>query len=364
MRNNPSERNIIAALQAVDWNFTGATTMRNTVHTLHWFPGNFIPEIPAYLIQILSDEGEIVLDPFCGSGTTGIEALRLRRTAWQSDVNRASIEVARGKLAVCAGSSLVPKLTAFVNSEALGSLSRPSAGSVSEHPHVDARKWFHADTYADLRYLWHQIDVLPRSRLKQVLQMVFSDTLFACASTSGVATSGGGRRRHHWGWIADNVVPSKPVRHDANRLFRERVIRAITAIQSSPPSSSRASVLLRQDARQLAIRDESVDLVVTSPPYLGMIDYTLASRVEYLWMGWSLKPDRQREIGPRFRRNRSNTVDGVSSCNVYVRLRDRASASRRQILRNCDRSVAEIPRCDTGGHYPIFEIPEGHLGAI
>lgn len=309
MRNNPSERNIIAALQAVDWNFTGATTMRNTVHTLHWFPGNFIPEIPAYLIQILSDEGEIVLDPFCGSGTTGIEALRLRRTAWQSDVNRASIEVARGKLAVCAGSSLVPKLTAFVNSEALGSLFRPSAGSVSEHPHVDARKWFHADTYADLRYLWHQIDVLPRSRLKQVLQMVFSDTLFACASTSGVATSGGGRRRHHWGWIADNVVPSKPVRHDANRLFRERVIRAITAIQSNPPSSSRASVLLRQDARQLAIRDESVDLVVTSPPYLGMIDYTLASRVEYLWMGWSLEADKTREIGPRFRRNRSNTVD-------------------------------------------------------
>ena len=308
MRNSPSQKKIVAALQAVDWNFTGATTMRNTVHTLHWFPGNFIPEIPAYLIQILSDEGDIVLDPFCGSGTTGVEALRLKRTAWQSDVNRASLEVARGKLAACAGSSLVAELTAFVNSQALGSLFRHSAAPVSEHAHADVRKWFHADTYADLRYLWHQIDTLPLSRLKQVLLMVFSDTLFACASTSGIATSGGARRRHHWGWIADNVIPSKPVRHDANRLFRERVLRAISVIQSNSASSAHASVLLRQDARELAMRDESVDLVVTSPPYLGMIDYTLANRVEYLWMGWSLEADKAKEIGPRFRRNRSNTV--------------------------------------------------------
>ena len=273
--------------------------MRNTVHTLHWFPGNFIPEIPAYLIQILSDEGDIVLDPFCGSGTTGVEALRLKRTAWQSDVNRASLEVARGKLAACAGSSLVAELTAFVNSQALGSLFRHSAAPVSEHAHADVRKWFHADTYADLRYLWHQIDTLPLSRLKQVLLMVFSDTLFACASTSGIATSGGARRRHHWGWIADNVIPSKPVRHDANRLFRERVLRAISVIQSNSASSAHASVLLRQDARELAMRDESVDLCR---------DLTALSRHDRLHVG---EPSRISVDGlvPRSRQGKRNRAE-------------------------------------------------------
>jgi DNA methylase len=303
-----SDQKIIANLGSVDWNFIGATTMRNTVHTLHWFPGNFIPEIPSYLIQILSNEGDVVFDPFCGSGTTGIEALRLGRLSWQSDVNRSSLQVACGKLATLTCEGLRGELKEFLASQALGSLFRPLSAEATEAPCLRALKWFHADTFADLRHLSYVIDSLPLSELKRSLRMLFSDTLFACLSTAGSATSGGTRRRHHWGWIADNVIPAKPVRHDATALFRNRVLRAIEVIKSNASLTTRGSLLLRQDARCLAIPDESVDLVVTSPPYLGMIDYTLASRIDYLWSGWPIEADKANEIGPRFSRNRSNAV--------------------------------------------------------
>ena len=94
------DTSIISKLERVDWNFPGATTLQNSVHSLHRFPGNFIPQVPSYLIQILSNPGDLVLDPFCGSGTTGVEALILGRSVFQSDVNRASIQVAEGKLAM------------------------------------------------------------------------------------------------------------------------------------------------------------------------------------------------------------------------------------------------------------------------
>ena len=42
-------------------------------------------------------------DPFCGSGTTGIEAIRLGRCCRQSDINRSSVHVASGKLAAFSG---------------------------------------------------------------------------------------------------------------------------------------------------------------------------------------------------------------------------------------------------------------------
>ena len=46
----------------------------------------------------------------------------------------------------------------------------------------------------------------------------------------------------------------------------------------------------------MSLSTDCADLIVTSPPYLGMIDYAAASRLTYLWYGWSLADDRKAEI--------------------------------------------------------------------
>lgn len=42
-------------------------------------PAMFPPEIPEYIIKMMTDEGDLVVDPFIGSGTTGRVAERLHR---------------------------------------------------------------------------------------------------------------------------------------------------------------------------------------------------------------------------------------------------------------------------------------------
>src|SRR3546814_9534370 len=64
----------VARLNRLNWDFPQAGTAQGSIHKFHWFPGNFIPQIPAALIEILSAPGDPVLDPFGGSGTTSIEA--------------------------------------------------------------------------------------------------------------------------------------------------------------------------------------------------------------------------------------------------------------------------------------------------
>jgi DNA modification methylase len=59
----------------------------------------------------------------------------------------------------------------------------------------------------------------------------------------------------------------------------------------------------------LAIKEASVDLIVSSPPYIGMIDYALANRLIYLWMGWKLDDDKYFEIGSRSKRKRKNALN-------------------------------------------------------
>ena len=73
-------------LRGVDWAFSDANTLYLS-HDIHPYPAKFIPQIPATLIATLSAPGDCVLDPFGGSGTTALEALRLGRRALSVDAN-------------------------------------------------------------------------------------------------------------------------------------------------------------------------------------------------------------------------------------------------------------------------------------
>jgi DNA modification methylase len=58
----------------------------------------FRPELPRFFIEHLTSKGEIVFDPFCGRGTTPIEAVLNDRVGWASDVNPASAVATAGRL--------------------------------------------------------------------------------------------------------------------------------------------------------------------------------------------------------------------------------------------------------------------------
>jgi DNA modification methylase len=57
------------------------------------YRGNFAPQIPRNVILNYSDEGELVLDPMVGSGTTLIEARLLNRNAIGYDINQKAVNI-------------------------------------------------------------------------------------------------------------------------------------------------------------------------------------------------------------------------------------------------------------------------------
>ncbi len=288
------------ALDRVDWNFPSTGTYPRSVHAFHWFPGNFIPQIPSALIQVLSKPGDLVLDPFAGSGTTGVEALKLGRRVVLSDRIRACTMVARGKLDM-----LFSKLDRQTTAEVLDSVTwehlcySDSIGANGEGSDTELEMWYAPGTLAQLRYLWQQIERQRNPAHRRILTLIFSDVLFACASPGKAQTVTGKRRRHHWGWVADNVHPRQLVEQSAVQAFTSRLLQLATL---SLADSLGCGAVVRQDARQLALKAEAVDLVVTSPPYVGVIDYTRANRLLYLWMKWNSHPERANEIGARFKR--------------------------------------------------------------
>lgn len=62
------------------------------------YHGNFIPQIPNQLLRRFTKAGDIVLDPFVGSGTTAIEANRLGRRYIGVELSAAVAEVAANRI--------------------------------------------------------------------------------------------------------------------------------------------------------------------------------------------------------------------------------------------------------------------------
>lgn len=69
-------QDIIRNIAKRDWSFSKETGS-NGIYGMHPYPAKFIPQIPRYLIKDIGVvENTLIFDPFCGSGTTLIEAQR------------------------------------------------------------------------------------------------------------------------------------------------------------------------------------------------------------------------------------------------------------------------------------------------
>lgn len=70
-------------------------------HSLHYtssYRDSFSPDLPSYFIKKYSKVKDVVLDPFCGRGTTSLEANLLGRVAYFSDLNPLALKISRAKL--------------------------------------------------------------------------------------------------------------------------------------------------------------------------------------------------------------------------------------------------------------------------
>jgi hypothetical protein len=74
--------------------------------------------------------------------------------------------------------------------------------------------------------------------------------------------------------------------------------KAVTTVLENAPFTDKIAMLPKvsvnnADARSLPLRDSSVDIVITSPPYLNAIDYIRCSKFSLVWMGHRIAELRQ-----------------------------------------------------------------------
>jgi len=93
------QQTVQARLEQAAGNGKQRQATRYSVHGLHEYKGKFNPQVARALLNIFAvQEGQRVLDPFCGSGTTLVECAHLGAIGIGTDINPLAIFMANAKL--------------------------------------------------------------------------------------------------------------------------------------------------------------------------------------------------------------------------------------------------------------------------
>ena len=238
------------------------------------------------LIETLSHPSELVVDPFSGGGTTGVEALRLGRDFIGLDAN--PIAVLLGRIKTTPLTSVDQKELRVLIDEVVANSKRVQP-VISEYvPEIpNMFKWYSRRVVASLSCIRHHIEEMTRGSARDAALVAFANTA-ARVSYQESETRYVSKPRQ--------IKLGEPERAFVSELKR---IAAIAAALDGRESISKVEFKLgdARERRAMSIASQSAGLVVTSPPYPNAYDYHLYHRFRLFWLGDDPKALRNLEIG-------------------------------------------------------------------
>ena len=291
-------------LKQIGWNFREAKTGLLT-HDYHPYPAKFIPQIPRHLITNLSQKKDLVLDPFVGCGTTLVEANLLGRNSIGVDVNPLASLISKVK-----ATSISPEVIDKFSSQLLTCISS-EINSLYGQLFVDdfsinhlkstegrPRKVDYPIPSVHNRDYWFKKSVLKelsiiKGNIEKIQHADFKDFLLVCLSSIIVRVSNQDSDTRYVR-RQKNIKP-----HETFLIFKNKLQSMIKKMKEFAANRQDVSVKVYcHDSRHLEfLDDDSVDLVVTSPPYLNAWDYHLYHRFRLFWLGMDPIKLKKEEIG-------------------------------------------------------------------
>lgn len=247
---------------------------------IHPFPARMAPELASRSLATVPGGG-LVLDPMCGSGTVARAAVEAGLRCIGTDVDPLAVLMARAWITpvdpeqIRADAEQVLREAAQLDD---GETERPADAETARF----ISYWFAPRQESELARI---ATVLRRreSLTNDALAVALSRMIVSKEMMASLARDTSHSRPHKVAARNDFDVSSgfrRSARYVAARLGPERI-------------AGRAEIR-QADARVLAgIDDASVDLVLTSPPYLNAIDYLRGHRLALVWLGHKLSPLRE-----------------------------------------------------------------------
>lgn len=249
---------------------------RYASHGIHEYKGKFNPQIVHALLNILgANEGDTILDPFCGSGTTLVESAIHGFSSYGFDINPLAVQLAKLKVrsleldCVRATERLADTVTYLLR----------EVEDVNSAIEVTPRneyllKWLPRDIFNILERLLQyveDIDDVTASLFKMAASNLIRE--YSLQEPMDLRI----RRR-------TSPMPEKPIIQAWNEMVA-RQIECIAHAQRCIGNVNINSVVELNDVRIATANQRSFDIAITSPPYATALPYIDTQRISLVWLG-------------------------------------------------------------------------------
>lgn len=260
-------------------------------HGLHRFAGKYIPQIPAWVIEEFGDQNTVVLDPFCGSGTTLVEALHRCHKSIGIDCDPLACLITNAKISNVSLARIL-ELGQFIREKWTGPADQ------LEHPMpglVNFTHWFPESAWGNLQSLMATIKQLHCTEDERRFLLCLFSSIIRWVSNADDQTQK---------TYVSGTLKKRPPEVPATfwKAF-DRARAGLSQLERFRVPYAEATVI-QGDAANIELPESSIDLIVTSPPYLDSVDYMYNFMLEYFWLGPMLGiPNR-----PTFNRMRRGVI--------------------------------------------------------
>ena len=271
---------------ATNWGRT-ADKQASSMHSIASYLAMFTSALPKFFIEQFSKKGDLIYDPFAGRGTVGLKARELNRFFVGSDLNPYAVVLARSKMATIGKQALL----GYVDQ-----LEQQSKLWITQNQSIFKKKTFQELTYFYSPRVLNQLIFLREKyginwrRFSDYQNVLFgfvfglmhgpvrknnTSLYFSLSMPNTISMAPNYVRRY-----AQEHNLKKPQQNIFN-LIKSRINQKYDALLSQPYSGK----VYEHDALQFnnQIQDHSIDLLITCPPYLNLVNYTQANWLR-LWL--------------------------------------------------------------------------------
>jgi len=266
-----------------EWSFNCSQTGKWS-HSYHRYPAKFIPQLVEKLIdEYIHSENAHINDPFMGSGTTIVTAISRGLKASGVDINRMAYLITKVKATPIEPAYLDNQIKPFL---ALLSFLAPESSIktasipplIPENHRERINYWFPESNQYELGQILRIIENQPDAMIKNFLRVAFSHILKSCSI-----------------WVQGSNKPTRDLKkvpanpYQSLKKHLKKMQKANHEFYQVVPATVRDNLsdyltIFREDAAKQPIADNSVDLIISSSPYVTSYEYADLHQLSTLWL--------------------------------------------------------------------------------
>lgn len=311
-----TDNSLIEKINSINWEFSDADTQYLT-HNIHRYSGKFIPQIAQQAIQLLTNPGDTILDSYMGSGTTLLEAQLSNRNAIGIDLNPLAVLISQVKNMRISKSDihdiktiLIPYVSDLNDNGQLSFSGQPICDDLVQAQFnknawrlsdVWNQKWYQPAVLTQLIKIYSCIEIMPSENAKQIARVAFSDVLRKASNASSKYPNVMYDKNHK-----EKPLPAKAFLENINSI-----IFGLNELAIATNGSNVNVQILQGNNLSLPLSTESVDAIITHPPYIAAVPYAEYGCLSLNWLGYDSKALDSELTGGR--RHSTKVVDKFSA---------------------------------------------------